>query len=160
MYPKPKQRAMTDKLRQVRKFILTTCKTDIIIDAKTITSSGEIADVLKLIHAKEGNDFQEHFYCLFLNRCNRITGYYFASMGGVAGTVADPRLIIKTAALADCCSMILCHNHPSGSLIPSRADEDLTRKIKEACKYFDITVLDHVIISEEGYYSFADDGLI
>ena len=76
------------------------------------------------------------------------------------GTVADPRIILKKALEEDATSLVLCHNHPSGNLKPSRADEDLTHKIKEAAKYFDITVMDHIIVSEEGYYSFADEGIL
>jgi DNA repair protein RadC len=74
--------------------------------------------------------------------------------------VADPRVILKRALEEDAVSLILCHNHPSGSLKPSRADEELTRKIKEAATYFDIKVLDHLIVSEDGYYSFADEGIL
>jgi DNA repair protein RadC len=82
------------------------------------------------------------------------------SSGGITGTVADPRIILKKALEEEAVSLILCHNHPSGSLKPSRADEELTLKIKEASKFFDIKVLDHVIVSSEGYFSFADEGLI
>jgi DNA repair protein RadC len=74
--------------------------------------------------------------------------------------VADPRIILKRALEEDAVSLVLCHNHPSGSLKPSKADEELTYKIKEAAKYFDIKVLDHLIVSEAGYYSFADEGLL
>jgi len=74
--------------------------------------------------------------------------------------VDDPRIILKKALEEDAVNIILAHNHPSGSLKPSRADEELTNKIKEAAKYFDIKVLDHIIISDLGYYSFADEGLL
>ena len=89
----------------------------------------------------------------------KVTGEV-VSEGGITGTVADPRPILKTALEQNAVSLILCHNHPSGSLRPSRADEELTRKIREAARYLDITVLDHLIVSEEGYFSFADDGLL
>jgi DNA repair protein RadC len=82
------------------------------------------------------------------------------SRGGITGTVADPRIILKRALEEDAVSIVLCHNHPSGSLKPSRADEALTRKIKEAARYFDIRVADHVIVSEAGFFSFADQGLL
>jgi DNA repair protein RadC len=82
------------------------------------------------------------------------------SSGGITGTVADPRIILKKALEEEAVSLILCHNHPSGSLRPSRADEELTIKIREAARYFDIRVLDHVIVSNEGYFSFADEGMI
>ncbi|MBE2229970.1 MAG: JAB domain-containing protein [Chitinophagaceae bacterium] len=148
------------KTVQLKKFILSTDKTGIELPDTIIRTSHECAQLCRHIHRKEGNDFQEFFYVMFLNRANRITGYYVASMGGVTGTVADPRLIVKAAALADCVSVVLFHNHPSGSTKPSRADEQLTAKIKEAFSYFDITVLDHVICGDDQYYSFADEGIL
>lgn len=82
------------------------------------------------------------------------------SVGGVAGTVADPKLIFKSALENLACSMILVHNHPSGNLKPSQADKDLTHKLKEAGRYLDIPILDHLIITETAYFSFADEGII
>jgi len=102
----------------------------------------------------------EVFGVLFLNKANKINHFEIISRGGITGTVADPRIILKKALEEDATSIVLCHNHPSGNLKPSRADEDLTHKIKEAAKYFDITVMDHIIVSEEGYYSFADEGIL
>ena len=83
-------------------------------------------------------EFQEEFKVLLLNRANRVIGVYEVSMGGMTGTVADPRLILAAAIKSLSVSIILCHNHPSGSLRPSRADEELTQKIKEAARYHDI----------------------
>jgi DNA repair protein RadC len=103
---------------------------------------------------------QEVFAVVFLNRSNKINHFEIISQGGITGTVADPRIILRKALEENAVSIILCHNHPSGNLKPSRADEDLTSKIKEAASYFDIRVLDHIIVSEEGYYSFADEGMI
>lgn len=102
----------------------------------------------------------EEFKVLFLNRSNRVLQLFPVSIGGLTGTVADPRLILAAAIKLTACSMILAHNHPSGNLKPSRADEELTLKIKEAARYHDIKVLDHLIISAEGYFSFADEGLL
>ena len=102
----------------------------------------------------------EVFAVLFLNRANKINHFEIVSEGGMTGTVADPRIILKKALEQNAVSLILCHNHPSGSLKPSRADEELTHKIKEASKYFDIKILDHLIVSEDGYFSFADEGLL
>lgn len=102
----------------------------------------------------------EEFKVLYLNRSNRVLQILPISQGGITGTVADPRLILAGAIKVAACSMILVHNHPSGNLKPSRADEDLTAKIKEAAKYFDIKVLDHLIITAEGYYSFTDEGVL
>ena len=102
----------------------------------------------------------ELFAVVFLNQANKVNHFEIISQGGITGTIADPRLILKKALEKNAVSLILCHNHPSGSLKPSRADEELTHKIKEAAKFFDIKVLDHLIVSEEGYYSFADEGLL
>lgn len=100
----------------------------------------------------------EVFAVLFLNRANRIRSFEIISSGGITGTVADPRIILKKALEEDAVSIILCHNHPSGNLRPSRADEEITQKIRTAARLFDIQVLDHIIVSTEGYYSFADEG--
>ena len=82
------------------------------------------------------------------------------SEGGITGTIADPRIILKKALEENAVSLVLCHNHPSGSLKPSRQDEEITKKIKEAARYFDIKVLDHIIVSDSGYFSFADEGIL
>ena len=105
-------------------------------------------------------DLLEEFKVLFLSQSNRVLQIMSVSQGGITGTVADPRLILAGALKVAACSMILVHNHPSCSLRPSRADEELTIKLKEAAKYFDIKVLDHLIITSEGYFSFADEGLL
>jgi DNA repair protein RadC len=78
----------------------------------------------------------------------------------MTGTIADPRIILKKALEEEAVSIILCHNHPSGNLKPSKADEEITFKIRNAAKFFDIQVLDHIIVSTEGYFSFADDGMM
>lgn len=103
----------------------------------------------------------ESFVVLALNKSNKVLGFYRVSTGGVTGTVADPKVILQFALLCNATSLILCHNHPSGSLRPSAADEELTYKIKTACSYMDIKVLDHFIVTpDDGYYSFADAGLL
>ncbi len=117
-------------------------------------------DVAEYLRAQFKFKKNEIFAVLYLNRANKIKHSEVISEGGITGTVADPRVILKKALENDAVSIILCHNHPSGSLKPSRADEELTKKIAEAASYFDIKVLDHIIVSEEGYYSFADEGLL
>lgn len=102
----------------------------------------------------------EQFKVMLLNRANRVLGIFEVSTGGMAGTIADPKLIFSTALKGCASSIILSHNHPSGNLKPSQADLNLTRKIKNAGELLDIAVLDHVIITSEGYYSFADEGLM
>ena len=96
------------------------------------------------------------FAVLFLNRANRIKHFEIISSGGMTGTIADPRIILKKALEEEAVSIILCHNHPSGNLKPSKADEEITFKIRNAAKFFDIQVLDHIIVSTEGYYSYAE----
>lgn len=102
----------------------------------------------------------EVFGVLYLNRAGRVKNFEITSQGGITGTIADPRLIFKRALLEGAVSIILCHNHPSGSLRPSRADEELTLKFREGGKYLDIKLLDHIIVGDEGYFSFADEGRI
>jgi DNA repair protein RadC len=121
---------------------------------------GSSADVARFLQTRLKDYKHEVFAVLFLNRANKINHFEIVSEGGITGTVADPRVILKKALEENAVSLVLCHNHPSGSLRPSRADEELTYKIKEAARYFDIKVLDHLIVSDEGYYSFADEGLI
>lgn len=124
------------------------------------TVIGSSADVARYLQSLLRDHRHEVFAVLFLNRANKVNHFQVVSEGGITGTVADPRIILKRALEEDAVSIILCHNHPSGALKPSRADEELTLKIKEAARYFDIKVLDHLIVSEEGYFSFADEGLI
>ncbi len=123
----------------------------------TIKSSNDIAEYLK---ATLKDYAYEIFAVVFLNRSNKINHFEIISKGGITGTVADPRIILKRALEEDATAIVLCHNHPSGNLKPSKADEELTLKIKEAAKYFDIKVMDHIIVSEDGYYSFADEGIL
>jgi DNA repair protein RadC len=123
----------------------------------SVSTSADVANYLQTLL----RDYKhEVFAVLFLNRSNKINHFQIISEGGITGTVADPRIILKKALEEDAVSLILCHNHPSGSLRPSRADEELTLKIKEAAKYFDIKVMDHLIVSDDGYYSFADEGIL
>jgi DNA repair protein RadC len=127
------------------------------LEKSVVGSSNDIAAYLR---AALKDYRHEVFAVIFLNRANKINHFEIVSAGGITGTVADPRVILKKALEENAVSIILCHNHPSGSLKPSRADEELTTKIKEAAKYFDIKVIDHIIVSEDGYYSFADEGIL
>ncbi len=124
---------------------------------EVITQSSEVAQFLK---AKLQYKKHEVFAVLFLNQANKIMHYEVLSEGGITGTVADPRIILRKALSHDAVNLILCHNHPSGSIKPSRADKELTAKIKEAALLFDMTVLDHIIVSADGHYSFADEGIL
>jgi len=102
----------------------------------------------------------EEFWVILMSRSNRVIGKHFISKGGLAGTIADPKIIFKTALENQASSIILTHNHPSGNLKPSQADIGLTHKLCAAGNMLDITVLDHVIMTNSGYFSFADEGLM
>lgn len=100
----------------------------------------------------------EEFWIILLNRANKLMGRERISAGGLTGTVVDARIVFKTALENYACSIVLCHNHPSGNLRPSQSDIQLTRKLKGAGETLDILILDHLIVSGQGYYSFADEG--
>jgi DNA repair protein RadC len=122
-----------------------------------VQGSASVANYLQTILADYDH---EVFVVLFLNRANKINHFEVISSGGISGTVADPRMIMRKALEEKAVSMILCHNHPSGSLKPSVADRELTLKIREAARFFDITILDHIIVSHDGFFSFADEGIL
>lgn len=103
-------------------------------------------------------DFLEEAKMLLLSRANRVLGIYNLSSGGLAGTVVDPRLVYMAALKANAHSIILAHNHPSGSTLPSEQDIRLTRNVYQAGKVLGIELLDHIIVSSQGFYSFADEG--
>lgn len=125
-----------------------------------ISSVSDSYKLLKELWNENTIEMQEEFKVLLLNRGNKVIGIYEVSAGGITGTVADPRLILAAAIKSLAVSIILSHNHPSGNLKPSRADEELTQKIKVAASYHDIKVIDHIIITSEAYYSFAEEGLL
>ena len=102
----------------------------------------------------------EEFWILLLNRSNKVVHKFMTSMGGLTSTIIDVRAILRKALEKSATSMILCHNHPSGNLLPSDADLAITRKIKDAGVIMDIRVLDHLVITQTSYYSFADNGIL
>ena len=104
--------------------------------------------------------YLEEFKVLCLNRANLVLGWASISQGGISGTVVDPRVIFQIGLKSNASSLVLAHNHPSGNVQPSESDIRLTRKLKEAGDALDIQVLDHLIITSDEYYSFADEGLI
>lgn len=124
---------------------------------RKITSSLDAADFCRSFYFDDLTIY-ESFFLVLLNNANHTIGYAKISQGGVTGTVADPRVIAHYSISALATGVILCHNHPSGALRPSENDLILTRKIKEGLKLFDIAVLDHIILTDEGYYSFTDEG--
>lgn len=125
------------------------------LERKKITSS---KDVFEFFTSLIGDVNYETFYILLLNRANKIIRPVQISEGGISGTVADPKKIFKIALENNATSIILCHNHPSGNIKPSDADIRLTKKLKGAGEMLDIPVLDHIILGEERYFSFADEG--
>ena len=127
------------------------------LNKTSVRSSNELAEFLK---AKLKDYSHEVFAVVYLNKANKINHFGIISNGGMTSTVVDPRIIFKKAFEVEATSIVLCHNHPSGSLKPSRQDEELTHKLKEGAKYLDIQVIDHLIVSDEGYFSFADEGLL
>ncbi len=126
--------------------------------AKVITSS-DAALVLRSIWT-DNMDFCESFYLLCLNRSNKVLGYIKHSQGGLVGTVVDIRQLFSVALKTNCASIIVSHNHPSANRKPSDQDIQLTKKIKEAGKLLDIPLLDHIILTAESFYSFADEGTL
>lgn len=125
-----------------------------------ISPSRDARDVLMGTWDNTKIELLEQFKVMLTNRANKVLGIFELSTGGVSGTVADPKLTFAAALKAAACGIILAHNHPSGNLQPSQADINLTRKIKEAGKLLEIQCLDHVILTSEGFYSFADEGLL
>jgi DNA repair protein RadC len=126
-----------------------------------VKSSNDVYNYLVKFYPQETIALVEQFSVAFLNRANKIIGIQVVSKGGLTGTIADPRLIMATALKAAATGIVLCHNHPSGNLQPSSADIEITQKIESACKFLDIKLLDHIIISPSGeYYSFIDEGIL
>jgi DNA repair protein RadC len=123
----------------------------------TISSSKEAAEIATPLL----QDLNHEAFCvMYLNQASRLIRHEIISSGGLTGTIADIRLILKNALLQNANRVIVAHNHPSGNLQPSGADKELTRKLKEAAELMDIKLIDHLIISAAGYLSFSDQGLI
>ncbi len=120
-----------------------------------IVTSKDVFEVMKPVMMDLPH---EEFWLLILNRANQVTKKELISRGGVSGTVVDTKIIFKTAVENYASSIIICHNHPSGNLNPSEADLKITKNIKDAGKIMEIPLLDHIIVSEKGFYSFADEG--
>jgi len=128
---------------------------DVLVKSKVNASK----DAFELIQVELAEMPHEEFWIIMLSRSNQLIRKIAVSKGGMAGTVVDPKKIFKTALQHSAASIILCHNHPSGSVQPSEADIKITKKIREGGALLDIAVLDHIIVGEERYFSFADEGL-
>ena len=127
------------------------------IEKVPVKSSESVFD---LFYPLVGDLEHEEFWLLMLNRANRVLGRFKVSQGGLSGTVIDTRIILKKALDNLASSIIVCHNHPSGNTQPSDADVKITEKLKKAAQMLEIKLLDHIIIADKSYFSFADEGLI
>lgn len=125
-----------------------------------IRASKDAEKIIREIYSDDEIVVQEKFYVLYLNSNNSVIGFSLISIGGLNSTIVDVRLIIKQALDRLAAGVILTHNHPSGALNPSGQDLGITKKIAKACGLFDIEVLDHIILTEDSFFSFTDEGLI
>jgi len=139
----------------ISEYSLKYTKTD--IQKTQIKSSQNSVDVIRKFYFDDINIY-ESFFILLLNRANNTTGFAKISQGGTAGTCVDIKIIAKYAIESLSSSVIICHNHPSGNITPSEVDINITKKIKDALLLLDIRLTDHIILSENDYYSFADNG--
>jgi len=128
-------------------------------ELKKVSNSKGAADFLREVWS-DRIQYVEEFYILLLNRTNFIIGFLKVSEGGTTGTVVDPKIVFQGALKSNALGIIMAHNHPSGNLKPSDADIALTRQLKEAGKTMEIPILDHIILTDESYFSFADEGII
>jgi len=129
-------------------------------DKVTITSPDKMVEVMRSIFDADTILWTEEVIMVCLNRANDVVGYYKVSSGGFSGSVLDPRVVMTIALQNASSSIILAHNHPSGNLKPSEGDKAITEKINSACAFFDMNLLDHLIITDESYLSFKEEGLI
>lgn len=130
------------------------------IPKEKITSSQKAYEILLNSWSKGTLELHEEFKVILLNNANEVLGIYQLSKGGITGTVVDVRLILSVALKCNAVGIILAHNHPSGVLKPSESDKTITKKIKNASEFMDIKLLDHLIITKNGYFSFSDEGVI
>lgn len=128
--------------------------------SETVRSSSEINRLLKeRVFDEDTIGYREYFKILLFNQANRLIGYSTISEGGLNYTTVDIRVIMQTALVSNAVSIVIAHNHPSGTISPSSQDDGLTRKIKSACEIMGIRLLDHIIVTPyEGYYSYCDHG--
>ena len=125
-----------------------------------LRNAADANNVFKQIFCADTFDWKEEMIMLCLNRANRVLGFYKVSSGGITGTVVDPRVIFTVALNCGASSFVIAHNHPSGQLHPSEADKQITQKLKHAGALMDIHLVDHLIIADDGFYSFAENGAL
>lgn len=130
-------------------------------ERKQISKSTEAVNIFRSIeHYNNNMNLYECFYTMYLSRSNKVLSVMMISEGGTSGTVIDVKKILSPAILQNASGIILSHNHPSGNIQPSQTDKQITDKIKQASQLMDINILDHIIITDESFYSFADEGII
>lgn len=129
------------------------------VPPKERTKIGSSHDVVRLLRSIWSNQLEvrEEFVVLLLDRANHVIGYHILSKGGITGTVVDSKLLFSLALESLASSIILAHNHPSGNLKPSQQDKAVTRKVKNMAEIMEMNLLDHIILTKDGYYSFADE---
>ena len=132
-------------------------KTSDVVPNVKISQSKDVADYIRQVYPVEIN-IREAMVVLYLNNSNRTLGWSIASIGGITGTLVDVRLVLRDALLTQATNIALIHNHPSGTLNPSQADILITAKVKKAAELMDIRLLDHIILTEDEFFSFADEG--
>ena len=128
------------------------------IEQRTVRTSKDVYDMALEIYDDDIIDYSEQAYVLLLNQSNKVNGYRKIADGGLATAQVDIRMIMQAALLTNSTAIAFIHNHPSGNLTPSKQDDNLTRCIKQCCDFMNISMLDHVIATREGYYSYADHG--
>ncbi|GAA3655101.1 JAB domain-containing protein [Flavivirga jejuensis] len=149
---------MSDKVNEIKISYIGNVKFSM---WEKVRNSKDSADLLFENWDKDTIGVYESFKILLLNNSNKVKGIYQVSQGGITGTLVDLRILFAVILKSLSVGIVLCHNHPSGKLIPSESDIRLTKKIKNAADLFDVNVLDHLIITPNGdYYSFADNSII
>ena len=141
----------------IKQYILKTEKTD--FEKVQISSSKNAADYIRQFYSDD-IEIYESFFILLLNRANKTIGYAKISQGGITGTYVDKKIIAKYIIDSLASGVIIAHNHPSGQLVPSDADKRITKDIKEVCSLIDSSLLDHVILTADNYFSFSDEGIL
>lgn len=148
---------MHEYITNISKFSIVKEKTD--FKKIKITSSQDSYNYMKAFYVNS-IEVYESFFIILLNRANNTVGYAMISQGGIVGTVVDVKMIAKYIADSLASGIILGHNHPSGLTSPSEQDKLITSKVKSMSAYFDTNVLDHIILGEDSYFSFADEGIL
>jgi len=130
------------------------------VDRKKINKSSDAYEVFMNCFDMNVIEHHEEMKLILLNRANQVLGWAKISQGGLIGTVVDRKIVLQLALTTNASSIVLCHNHPSGNLKPSETDIKITKELQAACKLLEIVIIDHLIITSEGYLSMADDGYL